>query len=193
GEALARLHTLAADFKLTRTNSLGPDAWAPFFRPLSERADDVAPGLKADITAELDWLCNNRPSALPAGIIHADLFPDNVFFLNGRLAGVIDFYFACHDALVFDLAVAVNAWCFDADDRFIEERCTALLEGYEAVRPLDPREHAALAFYCRGTALRFLLTRLHDWIHHVPGSLVAPKDPRQFLARLHHHRQTPFS
>ena len=127
------------------------------------------------------------PGALPRGHIHADLFPDNVFFLDGRLSGVIDFYFAATDVLAYDLAVCLNAWCFEPDYSFNVTRARAMLRAYDAARPLSAAERAALPVLCRGAALRFLLTRLHDWLHTPDGALVTRKDPLEYLRRLRFH------
>ena len=152
------------------------------------RALDVRPGLAEELTAELDRLEAEWPAGLPAGVIHADLFPDNVFFRDSRLTGVIDFYFACNDAFAYDIAICLNAWCFEADGSFNITKARALLTRYEAVRPLSPAEYAALPALARGSALRFLLTRLYDWLHHPPGAYVKPKDPLEYLQKLRFHQ-----
>jgi len=128
------------------------------------------------------------PRDLPQGVIHADLFPDNVFFLGDKLSGLIDFYFACCDALAYDLAVTLNAWCFESDASFNLTKGRALIAGYQSKRALLPAERAAMPLLCRGAALRFLLTRLYDWLHPDPAALVRPKDPREFARRLRFHR-----
>jgi homoserine kinase type II len=192
GEALALLHRAGRDFALDRPNALGPAAWPPLAARIGPRADEVAPGLAALIAAELDAVATGWPTGLPQGVIHADLFPDNVFFLDGRLSGIIDFYFACTDALAYDLAVSLNAWCFDVgpDGCHVYDpvKGRALVAGYERVRPLDPAERTALPTLARGAALRFLLTRAIDWLHHPAGALVVPHDPRDYIDRLTFHR-----
>ena len=110
---------------------------------------------------------------------------------RSRLSGIIDFYFACTDLLAYDLAVSLNAWCFDARLRFRPEHAAAMIRAYEAVRPLSPEERATLPVLCAGAALRFLLTRLFDWTHTPPGALVTRKDPMEYLARLEHFRAEP--
>jgi homoserine kinase type II len=149
----------------------------------------VAPGLADEIAGELEWLEHGWPHDLPAGVIHADLFPDNVFFEGARVTGLIDFYFACNDLLAYDLAICLNAWCFDADHAFNVTNARALLAGYGRARPLSAAEARALPVLCRGSALRFLLTRLYDWLNQVEGALVKPKDPLEYLRRLRFHRQ----
>ena len=130
----------------------------------------------------------NGPAALEQGVIHADLFPDNVFFLGDRLSALIDFYFACNDALAYDVAVTLNAWCFEADHAFNITKGRALLKGYQSVRPLAPAEREALPLLARGAALRFLLTRAYDWLHTSGDALVSPQDPIEYLRRLKFHR-----
>jgi homoserine kinase type II len=132
---------------------------------------------------ERDW-----PQDLPQGVIHADLFPDNVFFLDGRLSGLIDFYFACTDLLAYDLAVCLNAWCFEKDHSFNHTKGRALLGAYAAVRPLSQAEADALPVLARGAALRFMLTRLYDWLTAPDGTLVMKKDPMEYVRRMRFHK-----
>lgn len=188
GRALARLHKKAGDFRGQRDNAMGPAAWRALHEAVAGRADIVEAGLDAEIAAELDHLEAAWPAKLPEGVIHGDLFPDNTFFRDGRLVGVIDFYFACREAFVFDMAVCLNAWCFDAEGRFERDKGAALLAGYREIFPIEAAERAALPVVARGVALRFLLTRLKDWLDRPADALVAPKDPREYLARLRFHR-----
>jgi homoserine kinase type II len=191
GEGLAALHRAAEGFELRRANDLGQAAWAPMFAPLTEAAEGLKPGLAATIRADLAHLVANWPAGLPQGVIHADYFPDNVFFRAGRFAGAIDFYFACEDALAYDVAVALNAWCFEADGSFNITAARALVAGYEAVRPLSAAERAALPVLAHGAAMRFFLTRLHDWGATPAGALVRPKDPLEYERKLAVHRSAP--
>lgn len=188
GDGLARLHLAGADFPMQRPNALSVGQWRPLFLRCAAGADTVAAGLAAELEAELRELENNWPENLPAGIIHADAFPDNVFFLHDRLSGFIDFYFACNDTLAYDVAICLNAWCFEADGAFNVTKARAMLAAYQAVRPLSAAEMAALPLLARGSALRFLLTRLHDWLFPVGGALVKPKDPLEYLKKLRFHR-----
>ncbi len=188
GEALARLHEAGTGFALTRRNALSVAGWRPLFDTAGERADTVAPGLHALIADELAVLEARWPAGLPEGVIHADLFPDNVFFTDDRLSGLIDFYFACNDLLAYDVAICLNAWCFEPDGAFNITKGRALLAAYAAVRPLDEAEVAALPLLARGAALRFLLTRLVDWLNVPPGALVRPHDPKEYLRKLRFHR-----
>ncbi|MFW5680771.1 MAG: homoserine kinase [Pseudomonadota bacterium] len=189
GRALAELHAAGAGFALYRANDLGIDGWAHLVDAIGHRADEVEPGLAADIRAELRILLEAWPRDLPAGVIHADLFPDNVFFEDSSVSGLIDFYFSCNDQLAYDLAICLNCWGFDRAGTLDPARSRALLEGYAAVRPLTAEERRALPLLCRGSAFRFLLTRLYDWLNHPEGALVTPKDPLEYLRLNRFHRQ----
>jgi len=188
GEALARMHIAAANFPMVRRNGLGLADWRPLFERFAPRAGEIGAGLAGVIEAELDFLEGAWPDDLPLGVIHADLFPDNVFFRNDRLSGLIDFYFACTDALAYDVAVCLNAWCFEADGAFNVTKGRALLKGYDSVRPFTEAERAALPILARGSALRFLLTRAYDWINTPPDALVKRKDPNEYTRRLRFHQ-----
>jgi homoserine kinase type II len=188
GAALATLHAAGEGFPLTRANALGPAGWRPLHARCQGRADEVRSGLGEEIEAALDAILGAWPDGLPQGQIHADLFPDNVFFLGDRLSGLIDFYFACTDLYAYDVAVCLNAWCFEPDGSFNVTKAKLLLGGYTARRPLTPAERAALPTLAAGAALRFLLTRLHDWLHHPPGAFVTPKDPLEYARKLRFHR-----
>ena len=188
GRALAQFHLGGQDFDLKRDNALSVSGWRHLFAECHARADEVAAGLAAEIEKELSHLEASWPGDLPQGVIHADMFPDNVFFIGDRLSGVIDFYFACNDALAYDLAICLNAWCFEHDASFNITKARALLQAYNEVRPLEANELAALPLLARGSALRFLLTRLYDWLNQQPGALVSPKNPIEYLRRLRFHR-----
>ncbi|TCP88884.1 homoserine kinase [Rhizobium sp. PP-CC-2G-626] len=188
GRALAEMHVAGEGFTLSRENALSVSGWRPLWDKAKDRADEVQPGVAAEIAAELDHLEANWPSDLPAGVIHADLFPDNVFFLGENLSGVIDFYFACNDLLAYDVSICLNAWCFEKDGAFNMTKGMALLSGYQSVRPLTAGEIAALPLLARGSALRFFLTRLYDWLTTPAGALVVKKDPLEYLRKLQFHR-----
>ncbi len=190
GSALARFHAAGADFPMIRQNDLSRDGWQALFERIDPAAADrVQPGLAAEIATELAWLGAHWPDSLPKGTIHADLFPDNVFFEDERLTGFIDFYFACTDWLAYDLAVCLNAWCFEPDGSFVPVRGRALIQSYGTVRALEPAETAMLPVLARGAALRFLLTRLYDWINHPEGALVKKKDPLEYRRKLAFHQK----
>ena len=188
GGALARLHLTGQDFPMVRPNALSLDAWAPLFGQAEAQADTVSDRLAERTRRELDHLKGAWPSGLPHGIIHADLFTDNVFFIGPEVSGLIDFYFACTDALAYDLAICLNAWCFETDGSFNLTKGRAMLAGYQAVRRLEPAEVEALPVLCRGSAMRFMLTRLVDWLNVPPGALVKPKDPLEYDRKLNFHR-----
>lgn len=187
GEALAGLHLAGKDFALKRPNALSVAGWRPLFEGSRHHIDD---GLAHELQAELDFLEANWPKDLPSGVIHADLFNDNVFFLHDRLSGLIDFYFACNDLLAYDVAICLNAWCFEIDNAFNATKARNLLQGYDRVRRLSDEERWVLPLLARGSALRFLLTRLYDWVHTPPNALVKRKDPQEYLAKLRFHRST---
>ena len=189
GRALATMHIAGEGFEITRGNSLSVDGWRPLWEKSADRADEVEKGLQGEIADELATLEAGWPKDLPSGVIHADLFPDNVFFLGDELSGLIDFYFACNDLLAYDVAICLNAWCFEKDGSFNLTKGMALLEGYESVRPLSDEEAAALPLLARGSALRFFLTRLYDWLTTPAGALVVKKDPLEYLRKLRFHRQ----
>jgi len=188
GEALAKLHLAGADFPMTRRNGLSVEGWRPLFDAAGARADQVRPGIGEAIAHELDHVERGWARGLPQGVIHADLFPDNVFFLGDRLSGLIDFYFACTDAFAYDVAICLNAWCFEPDHSYNITKGRALFGGYRRARPLNGAEIASLPVLCRGAALRFLLTRLVDWLEVPPGALVKPKDPLEYYRKLRFHQ-----
>jgi len=189
GQALADLHLAGRDFAIKRPNALSVASWRPLFDGSRAHADEVASGLARELGTELDFFEANWPKDLPGGVIHADLFPDNVFFLHEKLSGLIDFYFACNDSLAYDVAICLNAWCFEPDRSFNATKARAMIQAYDKVRPLNAAERAALPLLARGAALRFLLTRLYDWLHTPATALVKRKDPLEYLAYLRFHRR----
>ncbi len=189
GKVLAQFHMAAADFRIERKNALGPSGWRKLADTAGLRANSVFDGLSKVIGDELGHLANAWPGTLPRGVIHADLFPDNVFFIGDRLSGLIDFYFACNDVLAYDLAICLNAWCFEADGSYNVTKGKALLTGYNAERKMSADEVNALPLLARSAALRFLLTRLVDWLDVPPGALVRPKDPLEYLRKLRFHQR----
>jgi homoserine kinase type II len=188
GEALAKLHLAGLDFKMTRANALSLGGWRKLYENCGERANEVQCELESALATELAHLEQAWPRQLPQGVIHADLFPDNVFFLGNKLSGLIDFYFACTDALAYDVAICLNAWCFESDHSYNVTKGRSLLQAYAQVRPLSGSERNALPLLARGAALRFLLTRLADWFDVPPGALVRPKDPLEYYRRLRFHQ-----
>ncbi len=187
GAALAHLHLAGADFAMTRTNDLSVTSWRPLLELSGARVDEVRPGMARELEAELARLEAEWPHSLPLGVIHADLFPDNVFFRHGRVSGIIDFYFACTDAFAYDLAICLNAWCFEPDLSFNVTKARRLLNGYQRERALSPKELRSLPLLARGAAMRFLVTRLYDWLNTPTDALVVRKDPLEYLAKLRFH------
>ncbi|MCH7633162.1 MAG: homoserine kinase [Proteobacteria bacterium] len=188
GDTMARMHLAGASFGGERANALSIEGWRRLFRQVEARADEVRPDLAAEIAGELAHLEAHWPRDLPAGIVHADLFPDNVFFLADKLSGLIDFYFACNDFFAYDLAICLNAWCFETDRSFNITKARQMLSAYREVRPFSDAELEALPLLARGSALRFLLTRLYDWLNHPDGAWVKPKDPLEYLQKLRFHQ-----
>ena len=188
GEALAKMHLAGRDFPLSRNNPLSVAGWRPLFELAARARRQLQPGLRDFIAAELDHLEARWPSDLPVGVIHADLFPDNVFFLGDKLSGLIDFPFACNDILAYDVAICLNAWCFEPDHSFNVTKARALLNAYGRERQLSEAEQDALPLLARGAALRFLLTRLVDFLNVPPGALVKPKDPLEYVRKLRFHQ-----
>lgn len=189
GAALARLHLAAADFDRRLPNAFGLASWAKLAEACALKAKGEEARIVAALWPEIDALAAAWPDDLPQGVIHADYFPDNVLFEGPRVSGVIDYYFACDEALAYDLAIAVNAWCFDAEGGYLPEAAARFCRGYANVRPLTKAESEAFPILARGAAVRFTLTRLYDLIHHDPSWIVTPKDPRPFLKRLDWHQQ----
>ncbi len=188
GGAMGAMHQAGASFAMTRPNNLSVSGWRVLFEACRPRTHEVKAGLAEELETELRSLEAAWPAGLPIGVIHADLFPDNVFFRGDQVSGLIDFYFACTDFLAYDLAVCLNAWCFEVDGSFNVTKARLMVAAYRAVRPIGPDELAALPVLARGSALRFLLTRLYDRLNHPEGALVKPKDPLEYLQKLRFHR-----
>ena len=195
GQVLGQFHLAAQDFPIQRDNALGPAAWPDLFARCQEFFDkpdvDLPPGFdrpaQQEVAAALDHITRHWPDNLPSGVIHADLFPNNVFFKNKRLSGLIDFYFACQDFLAYDLAVSVNSWCFPPDRLFNVQKAAAIIAGYDSVRKLSEKERASFPLLCAGSSLRFFLTRLYDWIMTPPDAYVNKHDPMEYLDYLRFH------
>lgn len=196
GAELARLHLACLDFTMTRENRLGPKGWQELVQACAPNAcNRVQSGLAGLIKDEFNFLNAQWPHLpkdnpeLPFGICHADLFPDNVFFIGDTLSGLIDFYFACSDYHAYDLSICLNSWCFERDLSFNLTKASAMIQGYQSVRPLSDQEKHFFPLFTRGSALRFLLTRLYDWINHDSAALVTPHDPLVFARYLRFHQK----
>ena len=188
GTSLAELHIKAQGVSLHRSNALGPASWTPLLHSIGSDANILADGMQNTITKRLEQILSDWPSNLPHGIIHADLFPNNVLFVGDKLTGLIDFYFACEDILAYDIGICLNSWCFEADGSFNMTKSRALIHGYEAVRRLSVAEKQAIPVLAAGSAMRFFLTRLYDWTHTPEDALVSLKDPMEYWAILRFHQ-----
>jgi homoserine kinase type II len=182
---LARMHLAAGSFKEQRINSMSLPAWKTLINSCTGKTN-----LAAYLQEELDYIGKNWPKALPAGAVHADLFADNVFFTGEKLTGVIDFYFACTDYFAYDLMLTLNAWCFEPAG-FNKEKADLFLGAYQKERPLTGAEWKALPFFGRAAAMRIIATRLYDLLHPVPGAVITPKDPQQYVDILKYHQGNP--
>ena len=189
GKVLADMHVAAADFTMSRKNALGPEGWQPLLSSIEPQHSALPDNLKTQAQTKLDALLSDWPQQLPSGVIHADLFPNNVMFIGDELTGVIDFYFACSDAFAYDLSICLNSWCFEADGSFNITKSAAMIEGYQSVRPLSDAEIDALPILCRGSAMRFFLTRFYDWINTPADAFVKPHDPMEYWTKLRFHEK----
>lgn len=187
GTSMAKMHLASLSFPMQLPNRFLLSSWHELFTLVRPLADTLKPGLAEEIAYHLHFIESHWPSDLPEGIIHGDLFPDNVFFTAGTLSGIIDFYFSCSDFLMYDLAICLNAWCFEHGSDFNITKARLLLTHYHDTRPLSEKELSALPVLASGSALRFLLTRLYDWLHRPNNALVTPKDPLEYLRKLRFH------
>ena len=187
-QMLARMHKAQEGFTLARANALGPAGWRTLAQAI-DGADTVEDGLTELIRSSLEELTAAWPTGLPQGVIHADYFPDNVLFVQDKVGGVIDFYFACNDFFIYDLAIMLNSWCFEINGSYNITKGQAVIQAYRAERSLSEEEIAALPVLMRGSALRFLLTRTYDWLNPDPNALVRPKDPREYSKKLRFHNK----
>src|SRR5210317_1970270 len=165
-----------------------PTIMAAAFRQCWCSSDEIAPSMQAMTQTRLDSILESWPKDLPQGVIHADLFPNNVLFMGDHLTGVIDFYFACDDILAYDIGICLNSWCFEADGSFNMTKSRSLIRGYQTIRPLSDAEIAAIPVLAAGSAMRFFLTRLYDWLHTPKDALVSPKDPMEYWSILRFHQ-----
>ena len=189
GKELAHLHLAVADFAPSRVNALAPNRLMPLYERVAGQLNQLAPDLAQDIAGDLASFADWPGLSVPQGVVHADLFPDNVFFIDEQLTGVIDFYFACTDYFAYDLAICLNAWCFEKDGDFNITKAKCLLSHYHAIRPMQSTELELLPFMAKAAAIRFLLTRAVDWFFPVEGAVVTPKDPMEYVKKWQFHRQ----
>ncbi|MCQ2965389.1 MAG: homoserine kinase [Alphaproteobacteria bacterium] len=190
GKAMALMHRSSANFNKVRKNDLSISGWEKLIAKIGQNANRIAPRLYDELCYEFEDIKSQWPSNLPTGIIHADLFPDNVFFTENLLSGIIDFYFACSDFYAYELAICINAWCFENYIwEFNATKAAYLIAGYTKIRKLSIEEKQSLPILCRGAALRFLLTRIYDWINQDPLAFVTPKDPNEYIKKLRFHHK----
>tara|TARA_Y100000590_G_scaffold455547_1_gene604427 strand:+ start:7255 stop:8199 length:945 start_codon:yes stop_codon:yes gene_type:complete len=188
GEMLSKIQKITKNFKLTRKNSLSIGEWKKIFQKCSNISSNKFDSLIATIKEELIYLEKNWPLNLPKGIIHCDVFKDNVFFKENKLTGLIDFYFSCNDFYSYDLALATNDWCFDKEYNFNIKNFEFLIKGYETFYNLGLEEKKYFNILLRGAAIRILVTRLHDLLFHIEGTKVIPKNPFEYYEILKWHQ-----
>ena len=194
GSNMASMHLKSTDFIDKRENSLSISGWNQLIKNCIESIpistlNEIEPNILDEIQHSFNFLTKYWPTTLPQGLIHADMFPDNVFFNNNKISGVIDFYFSCIDILAYDLAIAINAWCFEDDLTFNNEKFDALIKGYSSIRNLSEEELFYLPLLSQAAAIRFLLTRLYDWVHTPKNANVVNKNPREYITKLRYHIQ----
>lgn len=188
GVSLATMHLHASGITRRRANALGPASWQPLLDSIGAGADEITPSMQEMAQSRLSSILAAWPQDLPQGIIHADLFPNNVLFIGDKLTGLIDFYFACEDIFAYDIGICLNSWCFDADGSFNLTKSRALIRGYQSLRPLSEAEINAIPVLAAGSAMRFFLTRAYDWLHTPKDALVSPKDPMEYWSILRFHQ-----
>ncbi len=187
GDILARMHLACDDFTLWRENIMGQPHWQPLYDSMAQKQNPQLDSIREEVEQTLLRIAQHWPDDLPSGIIHADLFQDNALFQGETLTGLIDFYFACHDYFAYDLAICLNAWCFEEHNEMNITKAGALLKSYQDVRPLSQAELDALPILAQGAAMRFLLSRLYDYLHQVEGAVVTVKDPQEYLQKIRFH------
>ena len=190
GKNIAKLHMVGRKIKLHRVNNLSIKSWIALNQSIKTKANKKIPNIYSFINTLLLDLKKKWPSQLPTGIIHGDLFPDNIFFNKKKFAGFIDFYFSCSDFLIYDIAICINAMCFDKKIKFNKLKANALLKGYSSQRKISKKEFTALPQLLLGASIRFFLTRLHDSINRQKGAVVKVKNPKEFLKRIQFYINT---
>ena len=191
GIEVAKMHQITKDFKLKRQNDLSVKSWRGLFGSVKDKCSEIHKDLPKLIEENLRDVENNWPKNLPGGIIHADLFHDNIFFIKDKFSGVIDFYFSCEDYFAFEIAICFNALCFDglkSNLSFNVTKAKSFIDGYTSVRKLTNEERESIKVLSQGAALRFLLTRVFDALNTVEGAIVKIKDPVEYLKRLDFHK-----
>ena len=190
GIQTAKLHLITKNFIGKRENKLSVNSWRKIYKKVQKDCSRIHPNLTKTIEKNLDEIENSWPKNIPSGIIHADLFPDNIFFKDDKLTGVIDFYFSCYDFYVFEIAICLNAFCFEGQKEnlsFNVTKAKKFIDGYSSIKKLTEVEKKSLKILCQGAAMRFLLTRVFDYLNLIEGALVKIKDPIEYLKRLEFH------
>ncbi len=193
GIEVAKMHEITKNFKIKRSNDLSVDSWRKLFNSVKKECSKIHPDLSKLIESNLNDVEKNWPSNLPRGIIHADLFSDNIFFINNKFSGLIDFYFSCEDFYAFEIAICFNALCFDGVPKNLSFNVTKaknFIDGYSSVRKLNDNEKSNIKVLSQGAALRFLLTRVFDALNTIKGATVKVKDPMEYLKRLEFHKNS---
>ncbi len=190
GISTAKLHLITKNLKNKRENKLSVNAWRPLYNKVKKDCSKIHRNLSEIIEKNLFEIEKDWPKNIPSGIIHADLFPDNIFFKNNKLSGIIDYYFSCWDFYAFEIAICLNALCFDGvkeDLSFNVTKAKKFIDGYSSIRKLSDKEKESLKILCQGAAIRFLLTRVFDFLNLTEGAIVTIKDPVEYLKRLEFH------
>ena len=192
GKNIAKLHIASKKIKLYRKNSLSLKDWPKLLNKIGNKSKIISPNLNGLMKNSLLEIKNKWPKNLPYGIIHADLFIDNIFFKKNKLHGYIDFYFACNDFLMYEIAICINALCFDKKNNkfvFNKKKSTNLIKGYSKIKKFSDRERKSLNILCRGAALRYLLTRTYDYLNTPKSAVIKIKNPREYIQKLKVHNK----
>ena len=190
GTYAAKLHQITKKLNIKRENKLSVNSWREIYNKVGKNCTKIDKNLPEIIEKNLNDIEKNWPKNIPSGIIHADLFPDNIFFKKNKLSGIIDYYFACHDFYAFEIAICLNALCFEGSKEnlsFNVTKATKFINGYSSIRKLTDEEKNSLIILCKGAAIRFLLTRVFDYLNLIEGAIVTVKDPVEYLKRLEFH------
>ena len=193
GVQVAKFHSITKKLSIKRNNSLSLRSWEKLFKKVEKQCSTIGENLPYKIRESLKEVKKNWPKNLPGGIIHADLFPDNIFFNNNQFSGFIDFYFSCNDFYAFEIAICLNALCFDGFKQnlsFNVTKAKKFLKGYSTIRKITIKEKKYFKVLCQGAALRFLLTRVFDYLNLTKGAILSVKDPLEYLKRLEFHNST---
>ena len=186
----AKLHMITKNLNIKRTNRLSVNSWRLIYRKIQRDCSKIYPDLTKIIERNLEVIEDKWPKNIPRGIIHADLFPDNIFFKGSKLTGIIDFYFSCYDFYALEIAICLNALCFEGKNEnlsFNVTKAKKFIDGYSSIRKLTEEEKESLKILCHGAAMRFLLTRVFDYLNLTEDALVKIKDPVEYLKRLEFH------